>query len=131
MHVCSPLEPQINPRVSCAHAPRRIIANAPMPPTLRKNKSGHLPADYDVGHDLCFVLHDLLAQLLKSGVEANIFTTSIEFKDDAERIAFESAPDVFAWLDSNRRVDERAQALVGIVLPAVLSDALHCIYEAL
>jgi hypothetical protein len=102
-----------------------------MPPTLRKNKSGHLPADYDVGHDLCFVLHDLLAQLLKSGVEANIFTTSIEFKDDAERIAFESAPDVFAWLDSNRRVDERAQALVGIVLPAVLSDALHCIYEAL
>jgi hypothetical protein len=102
-----------------------------VPPALRKNKSGHLPTDYDVGHDLCFVLHDLLAELLKSGIETNVFTTSIQFRDDADRIAFESAPDVFTWLDDNQRLEERARVMVAMVLPAVLSDALHCIYEAL
>jgi hypothetical protein len=102
-----------------------------LPPTLRKNKSGHLPTDFDAGHDLCFVLHDLVAEFLRSGLEATVFTTTIAFADDADRLAFEAAPDVFTWLEENRRLDDRAQLIVGTVLPAVLSDALHCLYEAL
>lgn len=102
-----------------------------MAPKLRKNKSGPLPQDFDVGHDLCLVLHDLLVQLLKSGVEGNLFTCSIEFTDEADRTAFESSPDIFEWLAQSRRLEDRARVIVNFVLPAVLSDLLHCIYEAL
>jgi hypothetical protein len=98
---------------------------------LRKNKSGHLPVKYDVAHDLCFVIHDLLAELLKSGIEGNFFRTALEFDDDADRIAFEKSSDIFVWLKENRRIEQRAQLLVTRVFPAVLSDTLHCIYEAL
>jgi hypothetical protein len=95
---------------------------------LRKNKSGHLPVEYDVAHDLCFVIHDVLAELLKSGVEGNLFRTSFEFHDDADRLAFENSVDIFDWLKENRRIEERAQVPVSTVFPAVLSDTLHCIY---
>jgi hypothetical protein len=98
---------------------------------LRKNKLGHLPVEYDVAHDLCFVIHDLLVELLKSGSEGDFFRTSLEFDDDADRLALENSSDIFGWLSENRRVDQRAQVLVTRVFPAVLSDTLHCIYEAL
>ncbi len=98
---------------------------------LRKNKSGHLPVEYDVAHDLCFVIHDLLLELLKSGTEGNFFRTSLEFDNDADRITFENSSDIFDWLKENRRIEQRAQVIVTTVFPAVLSDTLHCIYETL
>lgn len=102
-----------------------------MQSTLRKNKRGPLPRSYDTAHDLCFVMHDILVQLLKSGEEGNFFRTSVTFKDEADRIAFNEAPDIFEWLEQTRRVDDRAAILVTTVFPAVLSDTLHCFYEAL
>lgn len=102
-----------------------------MSSTLRKNKSGPLPSVYDVAHDLCFFIHDTLVQLLKSGEESNIFHTSVTFRDDEDKVAFEKAADVFVWLEQTRRVEERSAILSTTVFPAVLSDTLHCIYEAL
>src|SRR5918999_1529434 len=102
-----------------------------MPSTLRKNKSGYLPSVYDAAHNLCFVIHDILVQLLKSGEEGNFFHTSVSFHDDADCIAFDEASEIFDWLERNRRIDDRAAILVTMVFPAVLSDMLHCIYEAL
>ena len=110
---------------------QRTGSTSSMAPKLRKNKSGPMPQEFDVGHDLCLVLHDLLVELLKSGEEGNLFTTSIEFTDEADRAAFESSPDIFEWLAQNRRLEDRARVLTNVVLPAVLSDLLHCIYEAL
>lgn len=99
--------------------------------TLRTNQGGFLPASYDIAHDLCFVIHDILAQLLKSGEEGNFFQTLISFQDDADRLSFEEAEDIFVWLEQTRRIEDRAAILTTTVFPAVLSDTLHCIYEAL
>lgn len=102
-----------------------------MSKSLKEAKRGFLPSAYDAAHDLCFVLHDILVQLLKSGEEGNFFKTSISFRDDADRIAFDEASDIFEWLEASRRIEDRANLLVTTVFPAVLSDTLHCIYEAL
>lgn len=90
-----------------------------------------LPPNKAAAHQLCFTVHDIMAQLLVSGQRAKAFRTHIEFRDDADRLAFENADDIFMWLDQSRRLDERADLLVTIVFPAVLSDMLHCFYEAL
>ncbi|WP_157281413.1 hypothetical protein [Methyloversatilis universalis] len=90
-----------------------------------------MPDTYDLAHDLCFVIHDILAQLLKSGAEGGFFRTTIAFEDEADRISFEKTEDIFCWLEETQRLNDRTSILTTTVFPAVLSDALHCIYEAL
>ncbi|MFM0360440.1 hypothetical protein [Paraburkholderia sediminicola] len=97
---------------------------------VRTHKGGHLPEGFDASHDLCFVLHDLMAQLIKEGEEVGIFTTRFTVDED-ERSALEQSSNVLDWLEQTNRTDDRANVLVGTVFPAVLSDMLHCIYEAL
>jgi hypothetical protein len=91
----------------------------------------HLPESYWTAHELCFAVHDVMTQLLVSGEKASAFSMSFEFRDKADRAAFEKADDIFVWLEQSRRVDEQAAFLVTTAFPAVLSDMLHCFYEAL
>lgn len=99
--------------------------------SLTKRANTHLPALHKMAHQLCFEVHDVMTQLLVSGMKASAFKRIFEFRDDADKLALEEAGDVFAWLEQTRRVDERAALLVSTIFPAVLSDALHCFYEAL
>jgi quinol monooxygenase YgiN len=99
--------------------------------SLANRTNTHLPAGHKAAHELCFIVHDVMAQLLVSGRKASAFKTTIEFRDEADRLAFEKADDIFGWLEKSRRVDERATVLVTTVFPAVLGDMLHCFYEAL
>ena len=94
-------------------------------------RTGFLPSKYEIAHELCFVIHDVLAQFLVSGEKRGVFFTSIQFNNDADRRSLEQSGDIFEWLEETRRVDERAELLATTVLPAALSDMLHCIYEAL
>lgn len=96
-----------------------------------KNKKGRfLPNEFNVAHDLCFVIHDVMLQIIKSGEEGNFFITKIDLLDgEAEEI--NDTDDIFSWLEKKNRVKDRARILVSTILPAVLSDSLHCIYEAL
>lgn len=98
---------------------------------MRTSRGGFLPDTYDVAHDLCFVVHDILAQLLKSGEEGGFFRTTITFNDEADRVSFEQAEDIFDWLEETQRLNDRTSILTTTVFPAILSDMLHCIYEAL
>jgi hypothetical protein len=72
-----------------------------------------------------------MCQLLVSGEKASVFWTSVDIRDEADRLALEQADNVFVWLQQTRRIDERATVLVTTIFPRVLSDMLHCIYEAL
>jgi hypothetical protein len=72
-----------------------------------------------------------MLQLLISGQEAAIFQKEFAFRDDADLRAFKTAPDMFAWFEETRRAKERADLLVTLVFPKVLSDMLLCFYEAL
>jgi hypothetical protein len=47
------------------------------------------------------------------------------------RSSLEQASEIFAWLEQNRRIEERADVLATTAFPALLSDLLHCAFEAL
>jgi len=101
--------------------------------TILARKSGRtfLPERYRLAHELCFLNHDVLGQLLRSGEEQGSFNQVFQFRNDADRQAFETADDVFTWLEATRRIEERAAFLRRSVFPALLSDFLHFVYEAL
>jgi len=98
---------------------------------LVKNKGGFLPKEFLVAHDLCFAVHDILTKFLVSGEQSGVFTASVQFEDKSEAASFGEAEDIFDWLEATNRLDDRARVLKAMVLPAVLSDMLHCLYEAL
>jgi len=90
-----------------------------------------LPDSYRTGHELCFTVHDFITGLLVTGQQAAAFNVPITLHDEADRLALEKAEDIFVWLEQTRRTDERNAVLVTAVFPAVLSDMVHCFYEAL
>ena len=90
-----------------------------------------LPKSFKIAHDLCFCVHDILAQLLISGLRSGAFVVSLPLEDPTEAVAFASSGDIFEWLERTGRTTERAKLVKTTVLPAVLSDMLHYVYEAL
>jgi hypothetical protein len=99
--------------------------------SLHGRQNTHLPDEYKIAHELCFKVHDVMAQLLLSGRRASAFYIRFKFKDEADKLSFEQADDIFLWLEQTRRDDERVALIVNTVFPAILSDMLHCLYEAL
>jgi hypothetical protein len=99
--------------------------------SFRNNKGGDLPVQFDAAHDLCLLAHDLMLQLIKDGGDIGVFNTQISLNDRNDKVALEQAPHLLDWLEQTGRVAERRKVLIGMVFPAVLSDMLSCIYEAL
>jgi hypothetical protein len=99
--------------------------------SLKSRENTFLSEKHKAAYELCFILHDIMLQLLASGEKASVFNITIPLKDDADRIALNETSDIFDWLEKTSRHDDKALLLVTTVLPAVLSDMLHCIYEAL
>lgn len=97
----------------------------------RERMSTFLPECLIPAHNLCFLNHDVLVELLQAGEAVGSFVQTFEFRDDADHQAFQSAADVFEWLDKTKREGERVALLRRTVFPAVLSDFLHFVYEAL
>jgi hypothetical protein len=98
--------------------------------SIENRISTRLPANYWIAHELCFKVHDVMTELLVSGRKQSAFHVTFEFKDDADREAFENS-DIFDWLEQSRGIGERTAVLVTTVFPAVLGDMMHCFYEAL
>ncbi|RXI33945.1 hypothetical protein [Arcobacter defluvii] len=93
-------------------------------------KNNFLPEKFISAHDLCFFIHDLLVNTLVSGENQDIF--DYEFSLD-EKITnnLENDEDILLFLHENKFYKHRDKVLKTIILPALLSDTLHCIYEAL
>lgn len=89
-----------------------------------------MPEKYQSAHNLCFLIHDIMLQALKSGESAEIFKTSLKISHEDEEL-LKSSNNVFDWLDVKGRTNDKIKIIRATVLQAVLSDALHCIYEAL
>lgn len=102
-----------------------------MSSVYKKRKPNYLPDYVMKGHDLCFFIHDILCQLLVSGKEGNFFSTKIQLSSQKEKKSFEKSNNLFLWLEQEARYEDRVKILKATILPAVLSDMLHCIYEAL
>jgi hypothetical protein len=72
-----------------------------------------------------------MTQLLVSGQRARAFYVSFDLPDEAAKREFENSSDIFEWLEKYRPPEDRANVLVTTMFPAILSDMLHCFYEAL
>jgi len=99
-------------------------------PSIETRMGTFLPGHHWQAHELCFFIHDAMTKMLASGEHANAFHVEIPLRED-EIETFNSADDVFDWLEQHRPPGERAAVLVTTMFPAILSDMLHCIYEAL
>lgn len=99
-------------------------------PSIESRRGTFLPDRHWPGHELCFFLHDIMAHMLAAGERAGAFQVALELRE-GEAEALSQADDVFQWLDQHRTPEERANVLVATMFPAILSDLLHCIYEAL
>ena len=90
-----------------------------------------LPDNLEAAHKLCFLNHDVMVELLRSGEENGTFNHTFRFRDEGDRKEFEASADVFEWLGKTKRESERTELLRRVVFPAILSDFLHFIFEAL
>lgn len=98
---------------------------------MPRARRSFLPKHLVDAHNLCFVNHDLLLSLLQSSEEARVFTLTIPITDEMDRTALEAGDHVLDWLAQTGRTNEREAVIRGAVLPAMISDFLHFIYEAL
>lgn len=89
----------------------------------------NLPKEFWSSHNLCFFIHDILLTTLNSGLEQDIFNIHFNL-DDEKKNNYENM-DIFTFLEKYEMKDERTKLLKTVVLPALLSDSLHCIYESL
>lgn len=90
-----------------------------------------LPLYLRPAHELCLQHHDVLVEMLRSGEKNGVFSARLEFRDHADREAFENAQNILEWLAQTRTLTERGAVIRATVFPALLSDFLHFIYEAL
>lgn len=100
-------------------------------PSIESRTGTFLPSKYWLGHEFCFFLHDVMARLLASGERASIFRVPFELRNEAEVEGLKKAKDFIDWVEQYRSPEEKAAVLATHSFPAVLSDMLHYIYEAL
>lgn len=100
--------------------------------TIQKKGDGTWLPDYLLpAHELCLLHYDILVELVRSAEENGAFSQTFQFRDDDDRRAFENATDIFDWIDRTGRKEEHTELLRRFVFPALLSDLLHFVYQAL
>ena len=90
-----------------------------------------LPIKYKELHNLCFYLHDILAQVVVEGKKKKLFDTVIKFKKDNDSEEYQDSNDILEWLINNSYEEEFKSIVIKKVLIATISDYCHYIYEAL
>jgi len=98
---------------------------------LRVIEGGFLPKEFDIAHDLCFVIHDAIGAILTDGETGGFFKHRIAWSNLELGAAFDAAENPVEWLQANDMPQDAAKILKCVTFPAVLSDMLHCLYEAL
>ncbi|MUJ39714.1 hypothetical protein [Aliivibrio fischeri] len=90
-----------------------------------------LPNEFKPAHDLCFLIHDIMVELLKSGDESQAFNQTFELTQNEVESLDKSEDHIIDWLNENEKYKESSLVIRSTVLPALLSDMLHCVYEAM
>ncbi|MFA0919846.1 MULTISPECIES: hypothetical protein [Pseudomonas syringae group] len=89
----------------------------------------HLPEAFHKGYELCFFAHDLAAHLLKSGCEKGIFSFAVN--DIVDNVEASELIDLVEKVKSKDILERLPEILISKIFPAVLSDLLHYVFEAL
>lgn len=89
------------------------------------------PKEFEGAHLACFYMHDVMVEFIRSGEEHEAFIQNFDLTE-VEKHSLESTDlHILEWLEENKRYEDRSLVLRTVVLPAVLSDMLHCIFEGL
>lgn len=86
---------------------------------------------YLESHRLCFFIHDVMVEFLKSGEENKVFTSIFDLNHQEKKDLASFEGHILDWLKSKNKNKEYEIAIKKTLIPAVLSDMLHCIYEVL
>ncbi|WP_206862087.1 hypothetical protein [Lysobacter changpingensis] len=95
------------------------------------NQPDFLPDEFRFAHDYAFLLHDRLTYLLVEGERTGLFLTHFSLDQVEEADRPENFPHIFDWFEKYDRGDLLGEVLLKAVLPALLSDFCHFIFEAL
>ena len=99
--------------------------------SLQNRKGTNLPNKFNFGHELSFLLHDIMTNLYVTAKQTNMFSVNIDIYEDEYKEFLENSEDIGKWILNTKEKNKSAKVLKTIVFPAVLSDMLHCFYEAL
>ena len=83
---------------------------------------------YLESHRLCFFIHDVMVEFFERR-ENKVFTTVFDLNEQEKEDLACFDGHILDWLKN--KYDEYEIAVKKTLIPAVLSDMLHCIYEAL
>lgn len=86
---------------------------------------------YKYGHELCFFIHDVMVDFIENGYKNNIFISEIGLSDTDKQNLLGFDGDILSWLKNNNKKDDYEMVIKKTIIPALLSDMMHCIYEAL
>lgn len=86
---------------------------------------------YEYAHQLCFMIHDVMVDFLKTSEENDIFNSEIKLSDTEKQELLKYNGNILNWLKQNNKNDEYEIVIKKTIIQALLSDMLHCIYEAL
>lgn len=90
-----------------------------------------LDSKFKGSHDLCFLIHDIMVQLLHSAESQKAFNQTFDLTEDEAKSLESTEKHIIEWLEENQMYQESSLVIRSTVLPALLSDMMHCIYEAL
>lgn len=99
--------------------------------SLKNRRGTNLPNKFYFGHELSFLLHDIMTSIYVDGKETNIFSVNINIYEDEYNDFLQNSENIGEWIINTKEKDKSAKVLKTIVFPALLSDMLHCFYEAL
>ncbi|EPJ9255206.1 hypothetical protein L9F41_006070, partial [Klebsiella variicola] len=77
-----------------------------------------MPDKYRSAHKLCFLMHDIMLQALKSGEFSGVFMTSLKISCEDEE-SLKLANNIFDWLDVKERSKDKIKIIRATVLQAV------------
>src|SRR5262245_18257238 len=92
-----------------------------------------LPKEFELGHDLCFVLHDFLAEHVVEGERAGILSFSVPLTrpEDANAMEGLGGEAFWLWCEANGYRHILDQYSYRNLIFGLLSDMCHFIFEGL
>lgn len=90
-----------------------------------------LREQYQESHRLCLFIHDVMLEFLKSGFKNDIFTSVFDLEDLEKNDLKNFDGHILDWLKLKNKKTEYEITVLKALIPALLSDMLHCIFEAL
>ncbi|TCM99379.1 hypothetical protein EV294_102675 [Paenibacillus sp. BK033] len=91
----------------------------------------YLPKKHWLKHDYLLYVYDVIADMARQADRRNLSSFTLNFKNEEIADSFESAEDMFEWMDNNGYHDTSKQMFQSHVFFSLLSDFCYYIYESL